>query len=201
MSRYFAILTTVILSAATASAQGFSGSRVIPGSMPNVPIPGTLPSTVPPAPPLSTGGWFSTPLYGYGGYGYGGYYPWFNNPFYYGGLYYGPMYNYGSAAPAEAAPTPPAKPQLVPGNENSAVLTVQLPVAGELWVNGQKQDGNGDLYKVRTSPIARGTEEEFAVRAIWTFEGKKYSAERKVPLGSGDRVKLTIASGTPVTGK
>lgn len=186
-----------LLTAGTASAQGFSGSRVIPGSMPQVPIPGTLPMARPAAPPLANGWWFGG---GYPGAYNGGFYsPWFYSPGFYGN---GFSYGYGSyPAPAPAPEPAPAKPQIVPGTAFAATLTIQLPVAGDVWVNGLKEPGTFDSFKVTTTAIARGAEETYTVRAVWVLDGKKYAAERKVPLGAGDRVKLTIASGDPVPEK
>ena len=192
-SAFAATTLALTLSAGAASAQGFSGSRVIPGSFPQVPIPGTLPQFGPnpgfvPVPPIArpplVNGWFG-----------GGFYPWYFSQNYFGsGFNTAPSY---TPAPS-AEPVAPQKPQIVPGNVSAAVLTVQLPLAGELWVNGVKQDGTTDVFRVTTSPIARGLDEEFVVKATWVLDGKKYASERSVLLGSGDRVKLTIASGDPV---
>lgn len=190
-STFAVTLTASLIACDTASAQGFSGSRVIPGSFPTVPIPGTLPQFGPqfqPVPPIArpplVNGWFG-----------GGFVPWYFPQNNFGqGFNTGPSYT--PAPPPE--PVAPQKPQIVPGNVSSAVLTVQLPITGELWVNGVKQDGTSDLFRVTTPPIARGLEEEFVVKTMWVLDGKKYGSERKVLLGSGERVKLTIASGDPI---
>ena len=207
MSRISTTLLACLVVASPAFGQGFSGARGIPGAMPSVPIPGTLPGSHPQAPAnfgvpgLNT--WWGANGVAYPGWFGGVAYPW------YGGYGYG-GFGYGAFAPSPATSssfysptyTPPVgtNPAPVSGTV-SATLTVQLPVAGTLWVDGVKQADSGDLYRVNTSAIAAGQTKKVKIRAEWLLDGKRMRAERTLDLKPGESQKVTLILGDPVDDK
>ncbi|AMV23042.1 hypothetical protein VT84_01430 [Gemmata sp. SH-PL17] len=135
-------------------------------------------------------------LFGYGGYGYGYGYGGYD----YGGYGYGPVYDYAPVV-VEVPVLPPSPPQrrVVLANEFPATLALQFPAAAEVWLNGEKVEGEASEERVLTSPILKqGEQYTFDVKARWAVNGKTYENIRTVTLGSGDRSRLLVVSGAEV---
>jgi uncharacterized protein (TIGR03000 family) len=150
--------------------------------------------------------------YPYGGYPFGAGYP-FNNIQPQNGYTPVPDYipatgsvpNYYAPA-ASSAPTRSAggiysvpQTETTPAKELSATLTLQLPVAGEVWLNGKKVSSEKSDEQVLTSPVMKPNEQyKFNVKARWTYKGKTYETERAVTLDAGERSRLLVVSGDEV---
>jgi uncharacterized protein (TIGR03000 family) len=134
-----------------------------------------------------TGGGFVTSGYGYG-YGYS---PYFVVP---------GAYGYDQPAVEE----PPASPGRVVelSNEYPATLTLEFPAAAKVWLDGKAVEGEAGTVRELNSPVLKtGQTYTFKVKAQWDVKGKSYEYTREVTLGSGDRSKLLVMSGTPVAEK
>ena len=209
--------------AGSAPAQGLGAYLPTPGPTPGFissgPIVGTFSPNVPPAAIVPRfGGATVAPRYfpgvGLGGGGfYGGFYgyPYLSN---YGYLDPG-LNGVGFAAgvglnggPSPIPPPPNPVPLIGAGKTDGvqvavsgvlpARLTVRLPVAGELWVDGKKQDQKAAEYTVTSPPVAAGRSHRFQVKARWTFDGTTYQADRTIDVAAGDRSAVTLVSGDPV---
>lgn len=87
-------------------------------------------------------------------------------------------------------------------NEFPASLTLEFPAAAKVWLDGQPVAGEAGKERVLTSPVLKpGDKYTFKVRAEWDANGKTYEYTREVSAGPGDRSKLTVLAGTPVSGK
>lgn len=201
----------------TAAAQGLGAYIPTPGPQPGFiqspPIVGTFSPNVPPAAIVPAGGFgyrgVGTGFGGFGGGLYGGYYgypyapgygypyfgfdPGFSGYGFYNGPspYQGPVY---ASPPLEGA----GGTSVPLSNTMPARLTIRLPAAGEIWVNGAKQDKAGSEFIVSSNPLGRGESNSFVVKARWERNGTTYEADRTVTVTSGDRSTLTIVSGDPV---
>jgi uncharacterized protein (TIGR03000 family) len=81
----------------------------------------------------------------------------------------------------------------------SATLTLELPAAADVWVDGEKQPSSADTTRTLTSPaMAIGREHTFRIRARWTESGTTYEAEKASTVRAGERGKVAIYAGTPV---
>jgi hypothetical protein len=137
---------------------------------------------------------------------------------YYGGFFGGTagptivIANYSPQAPAE--PVVPADP-LDPAHYSSALgrrraaataaaatittgVTVTLPAAGEVWLNGVKQPGTGPTFDLTVTTARPGESVPFALTARWQGGGQTYEYERTLALSAGDKQSLTVVRGTPV---
>ena len=199
----------VAASAPPTTAQGLgayipsAGTRS-PGIVRSGPIPGTFSPRVPPAAIVPRFG-FARPGFGFGysGLGFGGGY--YGYPYAGYGLYGDPF------GPSPYQPPPlPAAPLITTGNGSGgppvplsgvrpATLVVRLPSAGELVVNGERQPGPAGEFTVSSDPLARGRDQTFRVHGRWAIDGTTYEADRTVTVEAGDRSKLTIVAGSPVS--
>jgi len=144
------------------------------------------------------------------GFGYQSYNPYFYGPTYNYGYGYGNGFGngYGTVPPivisqsqqntvVQASGQAPANAVLT--NEYAATLTLQLPVAGEVWLNGKKVNSEESVDHVLVSPVLRSSGSyTFDVKARWTYKGKTFEAKRAVTLGSGERSRLMLVSGDEV---
>jgi uncharacterized protein (TIGR03000 family) len=156
---------------------------------------------------LETGelGGFVSP--GYRGPGY----PFFGIWGGYGGS--GSPYSYGSGSSyspntssmiSRQAPryVPPVRTaaQMAQANAYPAVLTVQLPAAGEVWLNGRKSDGKPTEEWTLKSPVLEvGQRFEFEVRARWEANGKALEYQRTLALDGGNRSRIVVVGGSEVS--
>ena len=141
---------------------------------------------------------FGTYRYGFGGYGYSYGYGGFGYPF--GGYGYSPYFNAAPILqPVVVGRAWRSAPTLAVANEFPATLTLQFPARAELWLNGDEvKDVTSDEH-VLTSPVLKpGEQFTFDVKARWKVDGREYESTRAVTLGSGDRSRLFIVSGTEV---
>jgi len=139
----------------------------------------------------------STYYGGYGGYGRG-YGFGYGLGYGYSNGYY-PDYGYSSPLVIEVGPPPQPEPTVVLVNEFPATLTVQFPAAAEVWLNGTEGKGEAAEERVLTSHVLKpGEQFAFDVKGRWTVGGKTYESARTVTLGSGDRSRLFVVSGTEV---
>jgi hypothetical protein len=204
MFRFMTACAALALVVATADAQPRT-LPLAPGVMPGSPFGPGMPIN-PPVPPVQSqasqqsGPFFNPILLGWG-FGYQGY-----NPYFYGPNY---GYGYGSTVPPivisqsqqntviQAPNRAPSAPVLT--NEYPATLTLQLPVAGEVWLNGKKVKGENSEEHVLVSPVLKSDGiYTFDVKARWTYKGKTFEAKRAVTLVSGERSRLLLVSGDEV---
>jgi uncharacterized protein (TIGR03000 family) len=81
----------------------------------------------------------------------------------------------------------------------SATLTLELPAAADVWLDGQKQATSADATRVLASPpMTIGEQYTFRVRAEWVEKGTKYQTEQTTTVRAGERGKLTVYAGTAV---
>jgi uncharacterized protein (TIGR03000 family) len=141
---------------------------------------------------------------------------------YYGGLgyypfapsvLYGPSYSYYTPAsgfstqpslippPLEGAGATPMSAPVSNNPELAAVLTFVFPAAADVRVNGVAVPGEGKVRTMQSPPLRTGLAHTFDVKARWTIDGQAYEWERTVTLGPGERSRITVARGFPVTGK
>jgi uncharacterized protein (TIGR03000 family) len=195
------LITSLALTAFVAAASAQERPLPLaPGVFPGSPIGPGMPSAVNPSPRPSQAQLQSAPAFipNYW-WGYGGFLP------------YSPYGGWGGFPPPVnvvvpvAAPEPAARAVARPvesvqlANEFPATLTLQLPVAGDVWVNGKKAPGGASEDHVLTSPVlAAGKSYTFDVKARWTLDGKTYEATRLVTVGSGDRTRVIVVTGTAV---
>jgi uncharacterized protein (TIGR03000 family) len=210
-----ALLPTTLpaqIPASVASGMGtFGGYRNRPAT-PSIAAPVGGPLYFPGS--VGTRGGFASPFYfnrglggGFGGgYSYSPFVDQFYGPFtaYSGGY----LPYYGSPGPVveepivvDVVPTTPARIVEL-SNEFPASLTMEFPAAAKVWLDGQPVAGEAGKERVLTSPVLKpGEKYTFKVRAEWDANGKTYEYTREVSAGPGDRSKLTVLSGTPVSGK
>lgn len=134
------------------------------------------------------------------GWAYQTFSPWTGFSYTYGGIV-------PTTVPAVALPgqqvivnqPPRAEPVVALANEFPATLTVQLPAAAEVWLDGKRVKGSTAAEWALTSPVLTpGQTYTFLVKAQWTSGGKTYEAKRAVTLGPGDHSRLGILSGDEV---
>jgi len=148
---------------------------------------------VPPAVSYPSFGFVGRGLFGY----YGGFYGWGAGLY----SYYDPA-AFGPAAPAPEYDYNPPMRVIPLANVFPAVLTVDLPVAAKIWVNGSPAAGEKATEWVLTSSDLRsGQPFTFQVRARWEADGKTYEYTRDVTVAAGDRSRVRVVSGTPVSDK
>lgn len=83
--------------------------------------------------------------------------------------------------------------------QSPAKLSVELPAAGELWVNGQKTDArSGTSFALSSPALSEGEQYTFDVKARWEEDGKTYEYTRAVTVEPGKRNAVQVISGTPV---
>lgn len=81
------------------------------------------------------------------------------------------------------------------------VLTVELPTAAELWVNGAVRPGGAKLKHAVSVPVGSANERVMLkLRADWTAGGKGFTFTDTQTLTAGDSKTLLVYNGTP-TGK
>lgn len=193
------VLAGLLLTAAVADAQPYNRPGLVPG-----PAGGTLYDAPSPA-----------NRYGYG-LGFGGGYPGFGGVVVYPWYVSRPLPDFFDA-PVIALPPPEvyAVPAL-PGQFLSAALaererqetaarvrtrtalTIDLPAAAELFVNGVKQPGGPKKrHEVATETLQPGDRWDLQLRAGWTTGGKGYTFAESRTLAAGDSKTLLVYSGTP----
>jgi uncharacterized protein (TIGR03000 family) len=189
-----------------------------PGVMPGSPFgPGMPFAPVNPAPLVSPSGPQNAigflPIvpatYGFFGYGY----PFGAYPFGAAGYPFNNGQPLNSYTPVpEYVPAPGSTPtrsaggsysapltEITAAKEFSATLTLQLPVAGEVWLDGKKVSSEKSDEQVLISPVMKpGEQYKFNVKAQWTHKGKTYETARAITLGAGERSRLLIVSGDEV---
>jgi uncharacterized protein (TIGR03000 family) len=156
-------------------------------------------------------GGYRTGLGGFGGYysvyPYSSYYPYydgFGGGFITGG--YSPLYvvpgpdEYDLPPPMAAPAFPPEAPFVGLSGEFPAALSLQFPAAASVWLDGKEVGGTPATEVTLKSPILRpGQKHTFHIRARWETNGRTYETTKEVTLGPGDRSRLLVVSGTPVT--
>ena len=162
----------------------------------------------------TVGGGFPVAPVIYPGFGYGGYNPYFY-PRSWGGSF-GNRYAYDDT-PTIVAPVA-AVAALHPAHLSSfiarqrildtatfvkvdTVLTVELPFAGDLWLNGVRQPKSSAKHELIGPALVPGESMEFVVRATWVREGVAYEYDRTIEMNAGDRKAIVVFNGTPVSKK
>jgi uncharacterized protein (TIGR03000 family) len=134
--------------------------------------------------------------FGYGGFGYGGFLPYY--PGYAGYGAYAPPFGFAGGGVPFPLPIGPPGRVVNLSNEFPAVLTLQLPRPGEVWLNGQKAAGPGEELTLVSRVLKPGERFTFDVKARWQKGGKTYEAKRSVALGPNEHSRLMILSGDEV---
>lgn len=187
MRHSLAVAASVLLLPALAPAQGLVTPYVPPVA--TTPVPPTFPPYYP--------GMVVPSVPWYPGISY----PWYD----YGYSTFGFGYSIPST-PITPIPAPLAS-LARPGTDDidrasaeaAATLTLELPTAADLWVDGVKRDGQPTAKHTLTSkPLKLGSQHKFDLRARWTASGTTYELERTVTVRAGESGKLTAYSGTPV---
>jgi uncharacterized protein (TIGR03000 family) len=81
----------------------------------------------------------------------------------------------------------------------TANLTLELPAAGEVWVNDEKQPSSAEKARTLASPLLPlGREYTFKVRARWVEGNTAYETQQTSTVRAGERGKLTVYAGTLV---
>ena len=159
------------------------------------------------------GGFPVTPVI-YPGFGYGGYNPYFY-PRSWGGSF-GDRYAFDDT-PSTVTPVA-AIAALHPAHLSSfmarqriletatfvkvdTVLTVELPFAGNVWLNGVRQPKASAKHELIGPALVPGESMEFVVRATWVREEVAYEYDRTIELNAGDRKAIVVFNGTPVNKK
>jgi hypothetical protein len=104
--------------------------------------------------------------------------------------------DYSQGAPAIAPPEPSV---MNLSGESAATLYVELPTAGEVWLNGVK--GAGRLMKewTLTSPLLKPDKEfNFDISAQWVVDGKTFEYKSNIALPCGKSTRMRVLSGTLV---
>lgn len=84
-------------------------------------------------------------------------------------------------------------------NDYPASLTLEFPAAAKVWLDGKEVTGGAGKERVLISPVLKpGQRYTFKVRAEWDAGGKTYGYTREATLGSGDRSRLLVVSGSSV---
>ena len=101
----------------------------------------------------------------------------------------------------EPPPPPPAPPSRIVelSGESKGSVTLQLPHAAKVWLDGRELEGGPAREWVLSSPVLRPDEQyTLNVVARWEADGKTYESTNKVTVGPGDRSRLAVISGTAV---
>lgn len=149
----------------------------------------------PPCPPVVLP-WIRPPLWG-------GYYGGFYSEFYLPPLIPQPRLGVVPVTPSPVVPA--VNPARIAEDTDRAAalapatLTLQLPAAADVWLNGEPQASSADATRTLSSPPLRlGSEFKFSVRARWVEGGMTYEATPTSTVRAGERGKLTVYAGTPV---
>jgi len=168
-----------------------------PGVSPASPFGPGMPFTAPQAPRLSQWQQRFYPTYAPGFFSYFGspYYPYLNP--------WGVAPTYVVPVPLDFGPAVAVRPEaptsIALANEFPATLTLQLPASGEVWLNGKRTSESSSEEHVLTSPVLKtGERYVFDLKARWTAGGKTYETTRLVTVGTGDKSRIIIVSGTEV---
>ena len=112
--------------------------------------------------------------------------------------------------PTNPAPPPPRRgqslsvyPQLSAPTQTQtqtkATLVVQLPAAGEIWVDGKKVDGEQATEWTLTSPeLKAGESHTFEVKGRWKSGKKTFETSQSVSVAAADRYRVIVVSGTEI---
>lgn len=138
------------------------------------------------------------------------YFPVWGNP-YWGGFYGNPYYPGLFPQPPVVvvqqpvvAPPPPNPARLAEDADRAAAtatatLTLELPAAGDVWLDGEKLASSDDKVRTLDSPLLPlGREYTFKVRARWVEGNTAYETQQTSTVRAGERGKLTVYAGTPV---
>jgi len=126
---------------------------------------------------------------------WGGMYPGFYAP----GLYPPPV-----VIPQPEPVAPPNPARLAEDADRAAAtapatLTLDLPAAADLWLDGEKQPSSTDTTRTLvSSPLPIGREFTFNIRAQWVENGTTYEAKKTTTIRAGERGKFAVYAGTPV---
>lgn len=146
----------------------------------------------PPQRPFFGGPWIRPPLWG-------GFY----SDFYYPGLFQ--QQPQVVIVPQPVVMAPPANPARLAEDADRAAatapatLTLELPAAADVWLDGEQQPSSADTTRTLTSPaLAIGREFTFRIRARWIESGTTYEADKASTVRAGERGKVAIYAGTAV---
>jgi len=134
-------------------------------------------------------------------------FPLWYSPFWGGGYpgYYGPgLYPPPVFVPQPVPVAPPNPARLAEDADRAAAtapatLTLELPAAADVWLDGEKQPSSTATTRtLASSALPIGREFTFNMRAQWVENGTTYEAKQTTTVRAGERGKLAVYSGTPV---
>lgn len=112
------------------------------------------------------------------------------------------VYDMDTAFPAMARaaqfnPTPVYVPSYVtaaapsPPQEQTASLTLNVPLRSQVWLNGKEVDANVRPLVLQSPPLQEDQSYTFDVKVTWSDNGKTEERTRTVTVGAGDQTSLT----------
>ncbi|MCA9207181.1 MAG: TIGR03000 domain-containing protein, partial [Planctomycetales bacterium] len=115
-----------------------------------------------------------------------------------------PMYepSYSSPAPASEPPALPAPAGTQTSTTGDATLTVNVPSAAKIYVNGRPTTSEGDFRRYVSRGLSTGYDYTYEVRAEVERDGKKLEETKVVTLRGGQALHLDFAltsESAPVT--
>ena len=130
----------------------------------------------------------------------GGYWGGFYSPgYYYPGLFAQPQVLVPAPVAPVVNPARAAEDADRAAAYAPAALTLALPVAADVWLDGEKQPSSADATRtLQSAPLKLGAEYTFRVRARWVEGGTTYEASPTSTVRAGERGKLTVYAGTVV---
>lgn len=109
-----------------------------------------------------------------------------------------PLVGAGAPAPGGPAAVAGLAPQVTP---QTAELTLELPAAATVWVNGREQPGAAASRTLTSPSLPAGGSHTFDLKATWTAaDGTRYEWDRRVTVAAGGRSKVTVATGFKAPG-
>jgi uncharacterized protein (TIGR03000 family) len=94
-------------------------------------------------------------------------------------------------APAAMATPAPA------GGDDTAKITVILPVEAELYFDGHETAEMGPEREFVTPPLNKGRNYSYSIRAVWTEDGRPVERVRKVSFQAGAQVRVNFTGPLP----
>ena len=87
--------------------------------------------------------------------------------------------------PIDAAPAPPAEEPMTKIDDNSMMLTVEVPVDAKVYVNGYLTSSTGAVRRFVSRGLDRNSSYTYEVRAEVVRDGETQSEVKSVKVGAG----------------
>jgi uncharacterized protein (TIGR03000 family) len=123
-----------------------------------------------------------------------GYYNTFGTPYYYG---HDPSSLYREPQPTKQE----TNPSLIPTPENTrslpdtrAHLNIKVPATAQVWFDGKKTTGKGQVREFRSPPLETGYDYTYEIRVRWAEGGREITQTRKVNVTAGARQEVDFTA-------